>query len=218
MHYDTIIMEKSTQPSIMSDAESALLERRISDLLRSEFIDQIGFDPNQLQRRASTPIKSYFNLPEYNKRRASIQNVKKIKGFYSVLMDGKKYHAFSQIDLGLYEGGVLVQDGSFIRSAHIDQTIKREECEPEALKIVCQVDAADELNDTLNGMTQIAFALADSYVKSMNCDAHVVHVDVVSYEHRALLRVQLSNLNISGIDGLIRHLVQIFSIAVEIHD
>ena len=188
-----------------------LSERRLSDLLPTDFLNQIGLDPNYLiygnnshpnLRRATCP-----NLPDVNtffsptKRTNSLNSLSQpTLRFFLIDIKGIKAYAFTTLNIDNINNPseCIIQDGFYRRHASIIQGLSQNDIQNEPYEIV-SFDVNTQFIDMISSQSQIALELAKSYVKSHEIPTEIISAETVSYNSRSLIRIQVSDQNVKGI-------------------
>lgn len=237
----------SNTPTPEPDQEDHFDDRRLSDLLPTEFIRQIGFDPQaylfssaslQMRRRMTDPGASLiYNAtePPAQRRMTSIETYQnpanygisplyevpqqRITNWYLVELSDCTINAFSLFNCGdARSDGVVVRDHSYLRFGRIVKEIKNPGNYDRSTPQIISVDQNSFLYDYILGITNLATAMIPTFLKNSNIQSEFVSMETVSYDARALFRVKLSNASVPNIDKFVRHLVQAFCVAVEVYD
>ena len=213
-------------------------DRRLSDVLPTEIVRQIGFDPDcylfprsVIQRRMTDPILlTTFPDANQSQRRATMIEryipqptpqsplITGPQTWFLVELNDVTVNAYANFPIPTNTcDGVVVRDGCYLRFGRILEQLKGTRIDRQAPEIV-DIDRGGELSDYVNGQTQVAAALMPSFLARAKCATQVLGVETVSYQARALFRVKVRNANAPNMDAVVRLLIQMFSIAVEIYD
>lgn len=216
-------------------------DRRLSDLLPTEIIQQIGYIPDQLpfqptfshiSRRATDTVAMF---PDFPPSTDDIQgDFGSLKSpFHPSPLDSDSMDRFTFFIIELRDrevqafchnhrsrnirDGVIVSDPPFLRYGHVIREMNSDDCREDALPIV-GVDPDSELCDYLEGQDRIASAVLPTFARASGCHMKILSIETVSYQSRALLRIRLSNTADPGIDKFLRKVFSLFSTAVEIYE
>jgi hypothetical protein len=211
-------------------------DRRLSDLLPSEFISSIGLDPNQyandkrprvITRRCTDPdpvsAKAMILVSKDGKiLRAKTRDPVTATGhnimYFEVELNDVTVNCFAYHDSPtVASAGVVVTDGLCLRYGIITRQITKEECGPSSHQIIA-FDRDGALGDLVSGQCQIASALAAGFITGTKMNCRLQEVETVSWERRSLMKIRVSNIDAEGIEDLARHMINIFAIPVQIYE
>ena len=234
---------KSQVTLIPNEPEDPIFDRRLSDLLPSEFIKQVGLDPDQyifktsneakIRRRATDPgltqtdqsflyrrasqVDSNGLSPPYGSPLILPKSQQMVSCFIVELSD-VKVDAYSSQQIPFQtSAGVIVRDGCFLRFGRIISKIQPESCDESALQIIT-LDIDNLIGDYILGQTQIAQELLPSFLIQCGAKCNLLDVETVSYQARSLIRVKVSNADDPMLPYVVQKLVMIFCSPVEIYD
>jgi hypothetical protein len=222
---------QNTVETALEEADS-FEDRRLSDLLPSDMVRQIGFDPDALlfkpgafaiPRRMTDPVQSVFGSDPGFARRGSaifIPPAQKVVNCFFVELKDRIVHAFSTfvITLRSENDGVVVKDGLYLRFGRITEEIPGA---PTVQSASLQIVARDKdfmLSEYINFQGELAANLARTFIVKAQCPVRFVSIEPVSFRGRTLFRMKVSNANAPNLEEVVRLLIQAFSVAVEVFD
>jgi hypothetical protein len=213
-------------------------DRRLSDLLPSEMVRQIGFDPDALlfnpgsfavPRRMTDPVQSVFGADPPFARRGSAAGAaafmplfqpppqSPVSCFYVELKD-RTVHAFSTFAIAPRPGndGVVVRDGPYLRFGRITEAIRGTPVATAASLQIVSWDKEFMLAEYINFQAELAANLARTFIAKAKCPARFVAIEPVSFRGRTLFRLRVTNAGARNIEEVVRLLIQAFAVAVEV--
>jgi hypothetical protein len=212
------------------DVPDSFGDRRLSDLLPTEIVRQIGFDPESFlfdrttfttPRRMTDPGLLTFPLdPPFQRRSNTIDPARTfaITSWFLVELSDATVPAFSTFPITFGRSGVVVRDGQYLRFGRLVEEMRTT---PQLTQASCQIFACDkeyQLSDYLGVQTELAGHLARSFLLSAKCPAEFVSVETVSYRGRSLFRLRLSDADAPNAAEVVRLMIQAFGVAVEVFD
>ena len=218
-------------------------DRRLSDLLPSDFIRQIGFDPDQfifktsiqqkMMRRATDPGLAQFDPAPVPSRRASQfadpsyypQNISiqqqpsKCQWFVVELNDCQVDAYASPLINTSATDGVIVRDGFYLRFGRILRRIKPEERAKDSASLqIVSSDINHSISDLVCGISQIAQQLIPNFMIQAGAKCEFCSVETVSYQARSLIRVKVTNADDPSLIYVLHKLIRIFETPAEVYD
>lgn len=237
-------------PDVMLDldSEETFGDRRLSDLLPTEFITQIGLDPNQylaerggrfITRRATEPTFNQSFPPSAIQRRISTEcyttniycaghnNTASYLcepspsipvSAFEVELPDKIVKAFT-----VYEYNNKYSGGVIITDGEFlryGQIIKLIPISDlgNSNHEILHIDLDSMFGDFIMAQSQIAKALSKTFVQKYHIQAEILDVETVSFKNRALMRIKVTDSNAQNISFLIRDLIGVFSSSIEIYE
>jgi hypothetical protein len=222
-----------------TDVADSFGDRRLSDLLPTEIVRQIGFDPESLvfdrntfvgPRRMTDPGLLAFHLePPFQRRSNTIDPMgsftpsdgpPQISNWFLVELSDTRAPAFSTFPLAFsaLANGVVVGDGEYLRFGRLVEELR---AAPEFTRASLQVLGCDkeyQLSEYLGVQAELAGNLARTFLTRAKCPAQFVSVEPVSYRGRSLFRLKVSDADAENIGEVVRLIIQAFGVAVEVFD
>jgi hypothetical protein len=212
------------------DVADSFGDRRLSDLLPTENVRQIGFDlesfffdhtPFTTPRRMTDPGLLIFPLdPPFQWRSNTVDPARTfaITSWFLVELSDATVAAFSTFTIPFGRCGVVVRDGQYLRFGRLVEEMR---IGPKLTQASCQIFACDkeyQLSDYLSVQTELAGHLAQSFLTHTKCPAEFVGVETVSYRGRSHFRLRLSDTDAPNVADVVRFMILAFGVAVEVFD
>lgn len=215
-------------------------DRRLSDLLPTEFIRQFGYDPEQYlfkadpqskSRRRTDPVVLYFDpAPILNRRFSNIEDSQnnesshlKPKQFFIVKLLDCTVYAFSTEDYHRKITSVIVRDGYYLRAGLVEKKVDEREVGDisKALEIVnynyCD-PSTQSLFDFIRNQNSVAAAVTPQIMRELSCETEFVSAETVSYQGRSLIRIKVSKADDPSLHAVIQKLIIVFETPIEVFD
>lgn len=232
----------SSSVEFSTDGGEVFHDRRLSDLLPTDFVRQIGFDPDQfifktslqqkMMRRATDPGLGQFDPAPVTSRRASqiaeqpsfspnlIYSQNSNIQWYVVELNDCTVNAYATPPLNFTTSdGVIVRDGCYLRYGRILKRIKLDECNKQCASLqIVATDPKREVGDFIFGVSQIAQKLIPNFIIQSGANSTFVSVETVSYQARSLIRVKVSDADDPRLMYVMQKLILVFGAPVEVYD
>ena len=218
-----------------TDAADSFGDRRLSDLLPSEIVRQIGFDPESLvfdrstfaaARRMTDPGLVAFHLDRpFQRPSKAIDRMgslapPQITNWFLVELSDTRAPAFSAFPLAFsaLANAVVVRDGQYLRFGRLVEELRAAPEFTRASLHVLGCDREYQLSEYLGVQAELAGILARTFLTRAKCPARLVSVEPVSYRGRSLFRLKVSDAGAHNIGEVARLIIQAFGVAVEVFD
>jgi hypothetical protein len=225
------------------EPDDSFSDRRLSDVLPTEIVRQIGLDPDalvfetrkprEIHRRNTDPGLSTVHPHRPHQRRSNtIERVNvrgaapspllsipppKITGWYNVAINDTQVRAYATIQLpGKPNDGVLVRENGYTRFGRIVEAIQVSSDTDRNFPQIISLDRDYLIADHVRGQSELAQRMVSLFLKEVNCPAVLIGIESISFRSRGLLRLAVSDPEAPGIEEAVSLTIQMFAVAVEV--
>jgi hypothetical protein len=236
MHIPPFQRHPPPSPGPDPEPDDCFCDRRLSDLLPSEIVRQIGFDPGAFvfppmhsHRRMTDPgARTVESLPPGQRRSRTMDRVHtatflstvpppKVTGWYRVALSDSVAYAYSTFSAPAKVGdGVVVRDGHYGRFGSITEKIEQKIEFTKGAPRISAMDRGWTLADYVKGQAELAQRLVPQLLRKAKCPARLIATEAASWQSRGILRLKVSDPDAANLDEAVALTIQIFSVAVEV--